>query len=170
VTSPCTGSFSGAFYCSGNDTIYMDGGDDVTFWKRYGNAAYQQHYGRMVMADTVAHEYGHHVQWLVGILDAQARMQYDAPSTAATLQIARRKELQASCFGNVFLGSNKNSLGIKGDLKYQLDWLHSHQGDEYGTQPDHGSREVVKIWTARAYASRNPASCNTFTASPQMVR
>ncbi|MEU4193522.1 neutral zinc metallopeptidase [Kribbella sp. NPDC026611] len=170
ASSPCSGNFPGAFYCGSNDTIYMDAGDDVTFWRQYGNVGYQQHYGRMRMADTVAHEYGHHVQEMVGIMEAQNRMRYEAGSEAAALQISRRTELQASCFGNVFLGSNRNSLGIKGDLKFQLDWLHAHQGDEYGAQPDHGSREVLKVWTARAYASRNPASCNTFTASPQMVR
>jgi hypothetical protein len=169
ATSPCSGNLPSSFYCPSNRTIYMDAGTDVAFWRQYSNVKYQTDWKRMHMADTTAHEFGHHVQAMVGILQAQQNLAYSASPTKA-LEISRRKELQASCFGNVFLGANRSSLGITGDLKFQLTYLHSHQGDEYGTQPDHGSRLVLPIWTNAAYASRSPASCNTFTASAYLVR
>ena len=169
--SPCGGGGGGgiSFYCSTNRTIYMDAGTDVQFWQQYSKVSYQNHWKRMTMADTVAHEFGHHVQYMTGILTAQLNLQYESSQTKA-LEISRRKELQASCFGNVFLGANKSSFRITGDMKYQLDYLHSHQGDEYGTQPDHGSREVLPLWTTPAFKSRSPASCNTFIAAARLVR
>ncbi|WP_427885715.1 neutral zinc metallopeptidase [Kribbella sp. GL6] len=171
ATSPCGGG-SGAgisFYCPTNQTIYMEAGTDVTFWGKNGNISYQSDWVRMKMADTVAHEFGHHVQNMVGILTASWNLRYASSNTKA-LEISRRTELQASCFGNVFLGANRSTFGITGDKKYQLQWLHSHQGDEYGVQPDHGSRAVYPLWTNAGWTSRSPASCNTFVAPASYVR
>lgn len=171
ATSPCGGGVGAgiSFYCPTNQMIYMEAGSDVTFWRKNGNVSYQSDWVRMKMADTVAHEFGHHVQNMVGILTASWNLRYASSQTKA-LEISRRTELQASCFGNVFLGANRSSFGISGDKRYQLQWLHSHQGDEYGVQPDHGSRAVYPIWTNAGWTSRSPSSCNTFTAPASYVR
>jgi predicted metalloprotease len=157
-----------------NDTIYMDTVGDMKIYQQYltySNPSRTEAMAwlRMEIADTVAHEYGHHVQNLSGILAASWKLQYEKSGNAA-LEENRRREIQATCFGNVFLGANKSSYPIGGVLKAQLSYLHSHQGDEYGPQPDHGSREIIPYWANRGYNSRNPGACNTFTAASKLVR
>jgi hypothetical protein len=172
IQTPCSGGAPSSFYCSANETIYMDAIGDVTDYRKYSaysNRTQALTFLRMDMADTVAHEYGHHVQYLSGILRAANTLQYEKSGDAA-LEVSRRLELQASCLGNVFLGINKFTYPIKGSAKNELDWLHSHQGDEYGTQRDHGSRKVVPYWTGRGWNSHNNALCNTFTAPSNLVR
>jgi predicted metalloprotease len=124
---------------------------------------------RAEMTDTVAHEFGHHVQSMTGILRASSNIQYDRSGDAA-LQMSRRLEIQATCFGNVFMGANKSSYGISGLFKSQLDYLHSHQGDEYMTRRDHGSREVIPRWANAGFTTRSPAGCNTYVAAATYVR
>jgi uncharacterized protein len=172
MQTPCSGGAPSSFYCSANETIYMDAVGDVTLYAKYrtySNRTEALTILRMDMADTMAHEYGHHLQYLSGILEAAHTLQYDR-SGDASLQVSRRVELQASCLGNVFLGVNKTTYPIKGTAKTSLDWLHAHQGDEYGTRRDHGSRKVVPYWTGRGWKTHNNASCNTFTASSNLVR
>src|SRR5690606_40087255 len=55
----------------------------------------------------IAHEYGHHVQELAGIMDAAWRQIYQAgEGTPRAQEVSRRKELQAQCFSGLFLGSH----------------------------------------------------------------
>jgi hypothetical protein len=51
---------------------------------------------------------------MTGILAANARMRYGAPTQAAELDGSRRLELQASCFGDIFIGSNKRTYPVTG--------------------------------------------------------
>ena len=169
VTTPCSGNAPSSFYCSSNRTIYMDAGGDVKLYQQYRSDSYAMAWVRAEMTDTVAHEFGHHVQNMVGILAAEDNLQYQYTGDKS-LEMSRRLEIQATCFGNVFMGSNKGSYGISGAFKKQLDYLHSHQGDEYGTQRDHGSRAIIPRWANAGFSTRSPRACNTFTASPTYVR
>jgi predicted metalloprotease len=173
VSTPCSGNAPSSFYCSANRTIYMDGATDIKRYRQflsYNNRSTAMAFLRADMSDTVAHEYGHHLQHLTGILRASSSIQYERSGDAA-LQMSRRLELQATCLGNVFLGANKGSYGLNGGLfKSQLDWLHAHSGDEYGTVRDHGSREVVPRWANAGFKTRSPASCNTYVAAATYVR
>ncbi|TDD14156.1 hypothetical protein E1218_33460 [Kribbella turkmenica] len=173
VSTPCSGNAPSSFYCSANRTIYMDATTDLKRYRQflgYGNRSTAMAFLRADMSDTMAHEYGHHLQHLTGILRASSNIQYERSGDAA-LQMSRRLELQATCLGGVFLGANKSSYGLNGGLfKSQLDWLHAHQGDEYGTRRDHGSRAVVPRWAAAGFKTRSPASCNTYLAAATYVR
>ncbi|GAA3097762.1 putative metalloprotease [Kribbella aluminosa] len=169
ATSPCGGSAPSSFYCSSNRTIYMDAGSDIKYYQQYSNNSYAMAWVRAEMTDTVAHEFGHHVQNMVGILQADSNLRYEY-SGDKSLEMSRRLEIQATCFGNVFMGSNRSSYRISGAFKSQLDYLHSHQGDEYGTQRDHGSRAIIPRWADAGFSTRSPRGCNTFTASPTYVR
>jgi predicted metalloprotease len=173
VSTPCSGNAPSSFYCSANRTIYMDAATDIKRYRQflsYNNRSTAMAFLRADMSDTVAHEYGHHLQHLTGILRASSSIQYERSGDAA-LQMSRRLELQATCLGNVFLGANKGSYGLNGGLfKSQLDWLHAHSGDEYGTVRDHGSREVVPRWANAGFKTRSPASCNTYVAAATYVR
>ncbi|MEU4603691.1 neutral zinc metallopeptidase [Kribbella sp. NPDC023972] len=172
VSTPCSGSAPSSFYCPSNQTIYMDVAGDLKLYRqysRYPNRTQALTWLRAAMSDTMAHEYGHHVQNLTGISRASSRIKYEKSGDAA-LQMSRRLELQATCLGNVFLGANKRSYKLSGMFKSQLDYLHSHQGDEYGTRRDHGSRAVVPRWANAGFTTRSPGACNTYVAAATYVR
>ncbi|MDX6252864.1 MAG: uncharacterized protein QOF10_6224 [Kribbellaceae bacterium] len=171
VQSPCGGYAPSSYYCSANETIYMAGADDVAEYKRYRNSASGLAFNRAGMAFTVAHEYGHHVQELTGVLEAYGELRYDASSQSAKLEVNRRMELQASCLAGVFLAANKGTYPIGGQLKTQLDFVTNNSGDEYDPsgQRIHGNKKNHGYWFHRGYNTRNLAACNTFTAPSSQV-
>ncbi|TWD81594.1 hypothetical protein FB561_2710 [Kribbella amoyensis] len=166
--TPCSGSAPSSFYCPANETIYMDGRGDVQLYAKYRNFTRGQVYLRMSMTDTVAHEYGHHLQELTGILQATYKLRYEK-SGDARLEVSRRLELQASCFGSAFLSANKNSYPLRGASKTELDYLHSHQGDQPGRIRDHGRPSNYKYWTARSWPNRDVRYCITYRAPSHQV-
>ncbi|MFI5736689.1 neutral zinc metallopeptidase [Kribbella sp. NPDC051587] len=166
--SPCGSNTLRSFYCSSNNTIYMDAKSDVDAWKKYTNFAQGRNWVRAGMMDTPAHEYGHHLQDITGILDANYRLKYQKSGDKA-LEQNRRMEIQATCFGHVFLGANRKTM-ISSGVRKELDYINHNSGDEYDTKRDHGSKAIQPYWADRGYNTRNPAYCNTFTAGPQYVR
>jgi predicted metalloprotease len=168
ISTPC-GSYSDSgppFYCGSNETIYMNLSEDVGNYNRYPEA-YQKVWARMWMLHQFAHEYGHHVQNLTGILAANHRIRYEAPTQAAELEGSRRLELQASCFGDIFIGSNKRTYPVTGEALFQWKWLILHWTD-YNN--DHGDGVNHQYWATRGFNSRNPNICNTFAASAAKVQ
>ncbi len=166
--TPC-GSYSDTgppFYCGSNETIYMNLSEDVGNYNRYPES-YQKVWARMWMLHQFAHECGHHVQNLTGILAANHRIRYEAPTQAAELEGSRRLELQASCFGDIFIGSNKRTYPVTGQALFQWKWLILHWTD-YNN--DHGDGVNHQYWATRGFNSRNPTICNTFAASPAKVQ
>jgi predicted metalloprotease len=167
VNSPC-GSMSDTgppFYCPSNQTIYMNLSQDIGDYNRYPQT-YQKVWARMWMLHQFAHEYGHHVQTLTGIFQANVNLRYEAASQAVALQGSRRLELQASCFGDIFISANKRSYPLKGESLRQWQWL---IGDTIDKRHDHGSTANHKYWALKGYNGRGPAACNTFTASGSKV-
>ncbi|HZX08303.1 neutral zinc metallopeptidase [Kribbella sp.] len=116
----------------------------------------------------IAHEYGHHVQYSVGILTLYDELMR-GKSAAGQLEVMRRKELQASCLGAAFLGANKRTFALSGTRLRYWRYIVSHVGDEYSKVRDHGSRKNHSYWTTRAFTSTSPATCNTFTAPAARV-
>lgn len=168
VTTPCGTGYDTAppFYCGTNETIYMNLREDVGNYNRYNHVPGRV-WARMWMLHQFAHEYGHHVQGLTGILAANWDMRYSAPTRTAALEMSRRLELQASCFSDVFIGANRRTYPITGQSLRQWEWLIGNVTDRAN---DHGDAANHKFWARRGYNSRNPGSCNTFTASPARVR
>jgi hypothetical protein len=168
VDSPC-GSSTGReppFYCGANETIYMNLSEDIGNYNRYPER-YNKVWARMWTTHQFAHEYGHHIQALTGILRADVAMQYDAPTRSAALEINRRKELQASCFSDVFIGANRSSYPVRGESLEQWQWLIWHVSD-YGD--DHGDAVNHKYWALRGWNGRSPGLCNTYVAVSSLVR
>jgi predicted metalloprotease len=168
VTTPCgTGYDTGPpFYCGSNQTIYMNLREDVGNYTRYNHTPGQV-WARMWMLHQFAHEYGHHVQRLTGILGANWELRYSAPTRSAALELSRRLELQASCFSDVFIGANSSTYPITGQSYAQWAWLIGNVTDR---ADDHGDATNHSFWARRGYDSRDPASCNTFTAPPARVK
>jgi len=173
-TTPCGGgSAFRSFYCTSNQTIYMDALSGVRDYKKansYSNTSQVRMFVRMRTSQTMAHEYGHHLQEITGIFDAYAQARYDQNTYSARLEVNRRMELQASCLGGLFMGANKNSYPVTGRARTEWNWLVIHSGDEYDTERTHGSRIVHSYWAQRGFNSRNPGLCNTFTAGSPLVR
>jgi predicted metalloprotease len=161
----CTGEENVAYYCSADESINISWKNDLRFYKDDPLSA------RVWMMDTMAHEYGHHVQELTEMLTAAWSREGWAKNKAEELDWTRRKELQATCFGAAFLGANKKSLGLSGNKLKLWQWEVQHSGDEYNPKKirDHGSRKSNWAWSGPAFASANPKSCNTFTAPAAKV-
>jgi predicted metalloprotease len=169
ANSPCGGSAGRSFYCDSNSTIYIDGLSDVRQYAK-NRQNYNRIYLKVTMADTMAHEYGHHLQNLTGISDAFADLWYDAPNKTAQLEVNRRMEVQATCLAAIFDGANRNTLPMTGEYKRQWVWLSNNSGDEYDTERTHGSKYIQPYWMNRGFNTRNVALCNTFAATPDKVR
>ncbi len=164
-TTSCTGATDVSFYCGADETISMQWQDTP---KQYRENPLGM---RVVMMDTLAHEYGHHVQMLTNILISSESREGWTKSSAAKLEWNRRKELQASCFAAAFLGANKQGLGFRGEQLRMWEYLVQHSGDEYADKKvrDHGSSKSQWLWGGPAFKSGSPASCNTYTASAKKV-
>ncbi|MFI5696336.1 neutral zinc metallopeptidase [Kribbella sp. NPDC051586] len=164
-TTGCTGEEDVAYYCDADESINISWKNDLKFYKDDPVAA------RVWMMDTMAHEYGHHVQNMTEMLTAAWSREGWAKTKTEELEWTRRKELQATCFGAAFLGANKRSLGLSGEKLRLWQWEAQHSGDEYNPKKvrDHGSRKSNWAWSEPAFKSTNPASCNTFTASAAKV-
>ncbi|MEV5963170.1 neutral zinc metallopeptidase [Kribbella sp. NPDC051952] len=158
-TGVCTEPPSTAFYNSEFETICID-------WDSYcvENAASW----RTVQLQTdLAHEYGHHLQLLTGIMD---NYDLDTPSWAQ-LEHERRLELQASCLGAAFVAAHRNALAFTNWRLNEWEQIVTTTGDDNApTGPrDHGSRTSYSYWNHRGFRSADPSSCNTFTAAPGWV-
>jgi predicted metalloprotease len=165
LPSSCSGESDLAFYCGDDETITMRWERDVKNYKLSKIDA------RVDMMDTLAHEYGHHVQMLTHIMISSTSREGWATTEAAKLEENRRLELQASCFGAAFVGANKKSLEMTG-LKLEVwQFQTKHSGDEYNPKKirDHGSRKNQWYWAGPAFQTANPKSCNTFTAPAARV-
>lgn len=152
-----------ALYCSGNHTIYMT----------------VRHYSEVEQKGTAgvyfgqfAHEVGHAIQGMAGIMDAKATALYDAggSDTPNGLEISRRTELQATCFGGMSYAAFQNG-GVDNN-RYIMPALQDagERGDEYGNQPDHGVLATNKSWVQQGFRHNEVYQCDTWKASSSDVK
>lgn len=105
----------GPFYCSNDETVYIDTSFFTQLSKRFGAP------GDFAQAYVIAHEVGHHVQKLLGILDAiHAKQQRVSQSEANELSV--RLELQADFLAGVWAHYADKTLNVldPGDLEEAL--------------------------------------------------
>ncbi|WP_062441349.1 neutral zinc metallopeptidase [Herbidospora daliensis] len=115
----------------------------------------------------VGHEYGHHIQKTMGLIEAYSY--YPTGGKRETQELTRRLELQATCLSGVFLGSAFASLGRPASDVAELRQIIRSSGDEYWKGHDHGRGKNQETWFMRGFESRNPKSCNTWTSKPGKV-
>ena len=127
VQSGCGGatSSSGPFYCSADQCVYLDLSFFSTMRKQFGTA------GDFAYAYVIAHEVGHHVQYLLGTL-TQAHQQMARVSKAESNQISVRLELQADFYAGVWAHNDNKMYGSleNGDVEEGLA-IASKIGDDY---------------------------------------
>ena len=156
-SSPCNFADEQAYYCGG--TIYVDAEYDIAA----GDSALR----RAWMAFLIAHEYGHHVQALTGILIANYRRGQTLNGVDVQLQEDRRVELQADCFSGAYLGADRATIPIDDQ------WLEAWT-DLYSTLSDpgndHGNGAHRRHWSLTGFTAAGPGACNTYTAASSLLR
>lgn len=169
VQSGCGGASSsmGPFYCSADQSVYID----LSFFSQMKKQLGAD--GDFAYAYVIAHEVGHHVQYLLGILD-KAHQKMSSVSEKESNRISVRLELQADYLAGVWAyHDNKmfNSLE-DGDIEEGLN-VASRIGDDYlqkkaqgYTVPDafnHGTSEQRVRWLRKGLTSGNVAGADTFS-------
>lgn len=159
VSSPC-GRWpkgAGGYYCSTNRTIYIGVTREVL-----KNPFGPNH------AQFMAHEYGHHVQQLAGIMNYYGQSVWRArPSTK--LAFSRRLELQADCLGSAFLRQVSDDLPVEQDQwDSMVRWV-SENGAKTWASNDHGRGRSQAYWMEHGFGAGSPSGCNTWTAPSRTV-
>ncbi|WP_329005993.1 neutral zinc metallopeptidase [Kribbella sp. NBC_00709] len=157
-----------AFFCGvDHGYIYIPAYVIINYWKQSPTMA------RAYATFTLSHEYGHHVQWLTGILNASWARQNAFSTYAAQLEESRRRELQASCLGGAVDGANKRNYPFSGGFMTQYNWVISNSGDQPGGVRDHGAIKNHAFWVTAGFNARHSytvaGNCNTFNASSAYV-
>lgn len=169
VQSGCGGatSQSGPFYCSADHSVYLDLSFFSTMKKQYGAG------GDFAYAYVIAHEVGHHVQYLLGTLQ-QAHSEMNRVSKTESNRISVRLELQADYYAGVWAHHDNEMFGSleDGDIEEGLaiaakigdDYL---QKQAYGyTIPDsfnHGTSAQRSRWLKKGISSGDPSKGDTFS-------
>lgn len=170
VTSGCGGATSstGPFYCSADQTVYLDLSFFLNMRKQLGAD------GDFAYAYVIAHEVGHHVQYLLGTLDKahEAMAQYGNNSKQAN-QVSVRLELQADFYAGLWAYHDNrmfNSLE-DGDIEEALDAAQKI-GDDYLQKkargyavPDsfnHGTSEQRSRWLKKGLRTGDIQQGDTF--------
>ena len=163
----------GPFYCPTDKQVYLD----LSFWQQLETqlGASSADFAR---AYVIAHEYGHHVQTLMGTLQQVRQAQQRASGEAEANQYSVALELQADCYAGVWAAnaaavSNGAVALDAGDLEEGMktasaigdDTLQRRQGGRVVPEGfTHGSSAQRMEWLRRGYQSGDPATCDTFTA------
>ncbi|WP_461122728.1 neutral zinc metallopeptidase [Saccharothrix stipae] len=161
ITNTCgsMGPDRTAMYCDG--TIYWT----PNHYANEQGSANPNHPGKYL--GQLAHEYGHHVQWLSGILRASSQAQYEKGGwdTPEGLDLNRRKELQATCFGGMTLAPLSHGAVPNDVISVALTDA-GNRGD-YPIYPnrDHGAPERNAAWVDHGFKNNETSACNTWVAS-----
>lgn len=158
----------GPFYCPGDERVYLD--------TRFFDELAERHDapGDFAQAYVIAHEIGHHVQGLLGILGrvGQAKRGLGEAESNA-LQV--RVELQADCFAGLWAHHADRARGIleEGDVEEALraasaigdDTLQRRtQGQVVPDAFTHGSSAQRSRWFRRGLEEGTLEACDTFNA------
>lgn len=166
-------SAMGPFYCPNDKRVYLDTSFfrdlEVRFRGCEGKAC------QFSQAYVIAHEVGHHVQNLLGILPKVQRMQQDVEKREAN-QLQVRVELQADCFAGVWAHHAQAKLKFiePGDVEAALQTASAIGDDRLQKRsqgrvvPDaftHGSAEQRTRWFTTGLRTGSVSSCNTFNTA-----
>jgi predicted metalloprotease len=157
-------SAAGPFYCPADAHIYMD----LSFFDELGSRFGAP--GDFARAYVIAHEYGHHIQNLLGTMARYSSRERGAESASV------RIELQADCYAGVWAyhANRKFRILETGDVEAGLraaaavgDDTLAKQSQGYAV-PDsftHGTSQQRMTWFRRGLDSGDVGACQTFSAA-----
>ena len=169
VQSGCGGATAqaGPFYCSADQSVYID----LSFFSQMKQQLGAD--GDFAYAYVIAHEVGHHVQYLLGIL-GNAHQQMSRMSEKESNRMSVRLELQADFLAGIWAYHDNqmfNSLE-NGDIEEGIN-VASKIGDDYlqkqaqgYTVPDafnHGTSAQRVRWLKKGLSSGNVNDGDTFS-------
>jgi len=157
-------SSAGPFYCPGDSHIYLDLSFFNELKSRFGAP------GEFAQAYVIAHEYGHHIQNLLGTMSQHGGGSQGAEGDSV------RIELQADCYAGVWAKNADKRFHIleKGDVEDGLRAANAVGDDTLEKEsqgyvvPDsftHGTSAQRVRWFKRGLDTGNMDSCDTFSAS-----
>ncbi|WP_194409732.1 neutral zinc metallopeptidase [Microbacterium cremeum] len=172
--TPCgtASNRTGPFYCPPEETVYIDPTFFALMRERFGASA-----GELAQLYVLAHEYGHHVQHITGVMD---RYPNNGPGPDSN---GVRTELQADCFAGAWVGAMTeqrdengvpyfepvtpqqiadalNAAGTVGD-----DHIQEQSGGFVNPESwTHGSSEQRQRWFQEGYQN-GVSACDTFAVS-----
>lgn len=169
VSSGCghATSQTGPFYCSADQTVYID----LDFFRDMSSTIGAG--GDFAYAYVIAHEVGHHVQYLLGTLsEAHDRMARLPEKEANKISVAL--ELQADFYAGVWAHNDNEMFGSleDGDIENAIDAAQKIGDDylqrkAYGREmPDsfnHGRSEQRVRWLKHGLDTGNPRTGDTFS-------
>jgi predicted metalloprotease len=162
----------GPFYCPADGKAYFDLGffDELT--TRFGAQG-----GSFAQGYVVAHEYGHHIQNLLGTSDQVGRE--TGPESGSV-----RLELQADCYAGAWAKNATTTTGANGrplfasitanDIKIALDAAASVGDDRIQSKAQgrvtpenftHGTSAQRQKWFTTGYQTGDPNKCTTFNGN-----
>ncbi len=158
-------SAMGPFYCPNDRKLYLDESFFDELSTKFGAP------GQAASAYVIAHEVGHHIQNLLGLLD-QANQRQSGASKREGNAIQVRVELQADCFAGVWAkqsgrfdasdaeGALKAAASVGDDRLQQ-----QSQGVVIPESFTHGSSAQRMRWFSRGFDSGEIGQCDTMKAS-----
>lgn len=159
----------GPFYCPGDQRLYIDLDFLADMQRRLGAP------GDFAAAYVIAHEVGHHVQNLIGVLSRVEQLRRGA-SEAESNALQVRVELQADCLAGVWARRAQDARQIleSGDLEEALgaaaavgdDRLQRRaRGTVVPESFTHGTSEQRVRWFRRGIEGGDIAACDTFSGN-----
>ncbi|MDO9414739.1 KPN_02809 family neutral zinc metallopeptidase [Pararhizobium sp.] len=171
VNSACgfASAATGPFYCPGDSKVYLDMGFFDELAQKFDAS------GDFAQAYVLAHEVGHHIQNLTGVLPKFNRAR-QSMSEADANAMSVRVELQADCYAGIW-GKYTEQKGLleSGDLEEALnaatqigdDTLQRRsQGYVVPESFNHGTSAQRQKWFKRGFDSGRVADCDTFNQNP----
>ena len=169
VQSGCGGATSsaGPFYCSADQSVYIDLSFFSTMKKEFGSA------GDFAYAYVIAHEVGHHVQYLLGTLSEVNQAKRQVSETEAN-KLSVRLELQADFYAGFWAYHDNAMFGSleSGDLEEGLE-IASRIGDDYLQKRargyavpetfNHGTSAQRSRWLKKGFTTGDIQKGDTFS-------
>lgn len=155
----------GPFYCPADQGIYLDTSFFGEMERQMGAA------GDFAQAYVIAHEVGHHIQYLTGRAQ-QVRAQQQRVGDVEGNQLQVRMELEADCYAGVWAARNRDRIE-PGDIEEGMTAANAIGDDTLQRQAQgyvveesftHGTSEQRQRWLRRGLETGDPAACDTFAA------
>ncbi|QDZ06744.1 zinc metalloprotease [Sphingomonas panacisoli] len=159
-------SAMGPFYCPSDAGIYLDTSFFQELAQKFGAS------GDFAQDYVIAHEFGHHIQNLLGTSDRVASLQRRSSEVDGN-RYSVMLELQADCFAGVWAAKNRDRMdpddlaeGMTAAKAIGDDTLQKEmQGRVVPDSFTHGTSEQRMTWLKRGIDTGDPGQCDTFAGA-----